>query len=87
MSYRIHTIGTLIQTDPKEAAKEIRKIIRRNKGNVSACSEEAGTDRRTFQRWIEALDEVFSIKNYIHKTREKAGPKRIRNAGRPRANS
>lgn len=74
MSYRIHNIGILIRTEPREAVKEIRGIIDRNKGNVSACADDAGVDRRTFNRWVEALDAIsgkYRIRQRIEKLRSK----------------
>jgi hypothetical protein len=56
MSYVPHEIGSLIRTRPEEATRMVLEIVDRNGGNVTMCAEEAGTDRRTFTRWIVALD-------------------------------
>ena len=68
MSYVPHEIGSLIRTRPEEATERILAIVNRNGGNVTACAEDAGTDRRTFTRWIVAL----ALQNKVAEARKKA---------------
>lgn len=65
-------IRSLIRTRPKVAAKRVIAIIVHNRGNLAACAEEAGTDRRTFARWVEALDPEFGIRKLIEIARADA---------------
>jgi len=72
----------MIRTRPKEAARRVLAIVRRNNGNVAACADEAGTDRRTFQRWIAALDdEGFELRIAVEQARAEARNRAGKGAG------
>lgn len=83
--YRYHEIGTLIRYKPEAAAREILDLIRDHRGNVAACAQAANVTRRTFVRWIAALDEDFNVRAFVRAARANA---RRTGAGwyRPRSN-
>lgn len=56
--FRHTELGPLIASNPAEASRRLRELLRKHGGNVSAAAREIEVDNKTLRRWFARLDEA-----------------------------
>lgn len=72
----------MIRIDPKRAARQILAMFRRKRGNATHVAHAFGVDRRTLNRWLQALRRAgVDLSGDVETVREAARARDDRLAG------
>jgi len=76
-------MGLMVRFMPDQAAARLLSVLRKANWNLSQAAEEMGVDRRTFNRWLEALGRRgFMLRSALDQGRQERIEKRACNKGK-----